>query len=899
MLSKNLLTGLHGLFRKKQTDRELDDEVRDYLESAATEKMRSGMGREEALRAARLEMGSMDGVKERVREVGWENAMESLWQDVRYGIRILRKNPAFTAAAVMTLALGIGANTAIFSMVSWLVLRPLPVKNPNQLTYLALPTQAASPYDKFSYAEFLQIEQSSRKVFSGIVALRFGGSSGDVRSDGLTVDEQTRSAETVFVTGNFFNLLGLQPQLGRLLLPSEGYTPSADPVVVLGYQYWESRFNGDPSMVGKKALINGHPVTIVGVAPQGFDGVTPLLRTQAYLPLGMVGLEGEHANELFTDPKAASAIVIGRLRDGISVRDAEANLAGLSQQFAKDNPRPGAMPGLLVKPLRPPGLISGPNPLPGLTVLFLTLAGLVLLLAGLNVTNLLLVRATLRQHEMAVRFSLGATRGRLVRQMLTESILLALLGAAGGLCVGMAAAYALRSIPIETELPLNMDFRLDWRVFLYTVLVSLIAGAVMGITAALRTSSGRISQAQALHASSRSFSGDRQRLRSALVAVQVGGSLALLIAAGLFVRSLRGAERSDLGFNPHNVLNVTTDPRQIGYTQQQSRDFYLALLNRVRALPRAQSASLAMDLPLGDLVMEVGLQVPGYTAPKDHPPSALCNLTSPDFFRTNQIPLLRGRDFTSADNEKSPTVAVINQAMAERFWPHQDAIGRHFVVSTQPRQTAEVIGVARNIHVELSSPFQPTFYLPAAQRYAPVLSLQVRTTGDPLTIVADIRSIVVDLAPTMPVYGVRTMDRAIHGMSGLFLFEIGAELAGALGLLGLTLAIVGVYGVISYSVSRRTQEIGIRMALGAKPVEILRMICRQSALIIAASVPLGLFASFALAKLLGDFLVGVSPLDPFTYTTVTLLLISIALFAGYLPARRATQVNPMIALRHE
>ena len=900
MTIQDLIAGLRTLIRKQRVEEELDDEVREYLEASTQEKMKAGLTREQALRAARLEMGSLDGVKEAVRDVGWERIVESLWQDLRYAARMLRKNPTFTLAATLTLALGIGANTAIFSMVSWLVLRPLPVSHPDQLAFIAFSSVTENSFVQFSVAEYREIQQATGKVFSETLAMRMGGSLGsEFGNDGLTVDGETHAAQTVFVTGNYFSMLGLRPYLGRLLLPSEGSAPGADPVAVLSYSYWKNRLNGDTSLVGKKVQINGRPITIVGVAPKGFLGLTPLIEMEVYLPLGMVGIDGEQANAPFTDPKAAPAMVVGRLRTGVSTRDAEAALTALGKEFQKDNPRPGAQAALRVKPLRPPAVITGTNPLPTLAALFLTLAALVLLLACLNVANLLLVRATARRHEMAIRSALGAARARLVRQVLTESLLLTLLGIAAGLVVGMAAASVLRSMQTETEtaLLLVLDFRLDWRVFAYIVFVSLVAGLFMGLAAAFRVSGSK--PLEALQENNRILSGGRQGVRTALVALQVGGSLAILIAAGLFVRSLIGAEHADLGFNPHNVLNVTFDPHQIGYTEEQGKNFYRSLLDRVGALPQVEAASVAMAVPLGEFSLEAEVEVPGFVPPKNDRPAAY-NVISRDFFRVNQIPLLGGRDFSKADTERSATVAIVNEEMAQHYWPKREAIGRQFTISWKPKVSVEVIGVVKNARtLDLEDAPRPTFYLQFAQHYAPQLSLQLRTRGDPLTSVADVRAIVRGLAPAMPVYGVRSMDRAIHGINGLFLYEVGAELAGALGLAGLILAVVGVYGVISYNVSSRTQEIGIRMALGARPSQILGLVGRHSLLIVAVSVPLGLLTAGAMGSLLGDFLVGVKPTDPITYVVVTTLLVCVALFAGYLPTRQATRVNPAVALRHD
>lgn len=897
----NLTAGLRNLFRKERAEQELDEELRNFQEAKVEEHIRAGMTRSQAQRTARLEIGSEDVVKERVREVGWESAIESLWQDIRYGARIFRRSPGFTAAAVLTLALGIGANTAIFTVVNWLVLRPLPVQNPAQLVYLQFPTTTNNGYPQFSYPEFQDLQQAGKGVFSEITAFRFGGSAGGQSGeDGLTVNGETKSIQTCFVAGNFFSFLGIQPYLGRLILPGEGLSIGADPVVVLSYRYWRTRFAGDPNVIGKRALINGHPVTIVGIAPRNFYGLTPLLEMQAYLPLGMAYIDGEHAADMFRDRKSPGANVFARLRPGVTREQAQTSLASLAKRLINESPRAGATNELEVRPLRPPGLITGTNPLPALTALFLTLAALVLALAALNVTNLQMVRATIRTHEMAVRSALGARRSRLVRQMLTENLLLGLLGGCGGLGLGLAASHLLPSLPMQTELPLVFDFRLDWRVFGYTLLAALLAGALIGIGSALHAGGGNLSGS--LHQSSRGFGVGRQRLRTWLVVVQVGGSLALLIAAGLFVRSLRRAERADLGFNPQHVLNLTPNPYQLGYTSAQEKNFYHQLLDRVRALPGAKSASLTMSVPFGEVWDGVEIDVPGYKASKEEgSPSPNYNDVSTQFFATLQMKLLSGRDFNDGDTENSAPVVVINQAMADHFWPHQNAIGKSFTLTSwKPKRTVQVVGVVANARlIELSGPIESMIFFPITQHSADVLTLQVRSDGDPLLLAPSIRQIISGMDSTMPVRNVQSMSEAVNSINGLLLFEIAAGIAGGLGLLGLVLAVVGVYGVISFSVSQRTQEIGIRMALGATANEILRMISRQSFLIVAGSIPLGLLAAFAVGKLLADFLVGVSPTDPLTYAAVTALLIAVALIAGYLPARRATRVNPMVALRHE
>lgn len=898
---RNLTLGLRGLFRKSAVNREMEEELRHYADSATDENLKRGLGGAQALRSARVEIGSFDAVKERTLGVGWENFLESIWQDLCYSARMLRKSPGFTCVAVLTLALGIGANAAIFSMASWLIFRPLPVEHPEQLTFFAFATPAANSFDQFSYTEFQQLQQASKAAFSEVAVVQDGGSSGGTESaDGLTLDHRTTSVETNFVSGNFFSMLGLKPYLGRLLLPGEGAAIGADPVVVLSYQYWKTRLGGDPAIVGKQALLNGHPVTIVGIAPKGFYGTAPIIETQAYLPLGMDAVEGESATAMWRDAKSPGANVIGRLKPGVSREAAAASLAALGSQFNKVSPRPGANGKLRVEELRPPGIITGENPLPRLAILFLSLAGLVLLLAALNVANLLLVRATARRQEMAVRSALGAARSRLLRQILTESFLLAVLSAAGGVFVGYLTTLALRSIPTHTALPLVLDFRLDGRAVAYTLFVSLLAGIGIGIASAFRASGDNLSQA--LHESSRSFSGSRQRLRSALVALQIGGSLVLLITAGLFVRSLVSFRNVDLGFDPQHVLNLTVSPYQLGYSESQGKNFYGNLLERVKALPGVKAADLVMNMPLGDSVMNADIAVSGYEVGKNQlPPSADWNTVSPGFFETLGLKIVRGRSISDADNATSPRVAVINQAMAEQFWPRQDALGKYFSLPDwKPKRTVEVIGVVRNARTNsLTSSFRPGFFLPLAQDYRPVMTLQVRSEGAPSTLTPAIRKTVAEIAPAMSISDVHTMIEGMQGMNGLFFPKAGATLAAALGAVGLILALVGIYGMISYSVSQRTQEIGIRMALGAQTAQVLRMICRQSFLIVAVSVPIGLLFAFALAKLLNDFLFGIKPTDPITYITVTLALIAVSLLAGYLPARRAAKVNPMTALRHE
>ncbi len=826
--------------------------------------------------------------------------MKTLLQDVRYTLRQLRKSPGFFSVVVLTLGLGIGANTAIFSMVDWLVLRSLPIKDPAQMHFLAFSQPGTNSELQFSYPEFAEIQKQTTDIFSGMTPFIFGGLAGAQNSQsGLTADGATKPVQTAYVGSDFFSLLGIAPAVGRFILSTEGKAAGADPVVVLGYNYWQTRFNGDPAIVGKAASINGYPVTIVGIAPKGFRGPTPILEVQAYLPLSMFVVERGVAANFLADSKARSMMVFVRVRPRADLRQVRSEMAVVGERLLKQYPREHGIAGLSAPQLRPPGIVSGTNPFPKLAALFLILAALVLVLACVNVANLFLVRAASRQRELAVRAALGAGNGRLVRQLLTESLVVAALGCGVGSLLGLGTTRLFDSISIQTELPIVFDFELNWHVFVYALAIAATTAAFVVVGPAVRVWHGNVRQV--LHEGGRTSTGGRQRLRDALVAVQVGGSLTLLIVAGLFVRSLRGVQNSDLGFDPHAVLNLTLDPNEIGYTEAQGRAFYRAVLERTRALPGVQSASLASVVPLSDSVQGSDFTIPGYlTSPNQDAPHAELDAVSPDYFTTMRIAVNRGRDFSDADNENSLHVAVINQAMADRYWPGQEVLGKSFALSSDPKHPETIVGVVKNSRMnQLYGSFEPIFYLPVAQNYASTETLQIRSERSAQEMVPDVRTIAQSLAPAIPVYGVRTMTEALHGGNGLLFFEIGASLAAALGLLGLVLAIVGVYGVMSYAVGQRTQEIGVRIALGAQKNDILRMIGRQGALIVGSGLTVGFLAGVAVGRLVSDFLVGITPSDPITYVGVSVLLAAVASVATYLPTRRATKVDPMVALRYE
>jgi putative ABC transport system permease protein len=819
--------------------------------------------------------------------------MQSLLQDLRYGLRMLAKNPGFTIVAVLTLALGIGANTAIFSVVNALFLRGLPVENADQLVALAFQQAKKDLPPLFSYPDLKDVgEQASGNM--EVFAYRFG-------MDGLSDGGHADRLITNYVTGNYFTALGIKPALGRLILPSEGAMPGSDPVLVLGYSYWQSRFGGSPGVIGKQVHMNGHALTIVGVAPKAFHSLLNEVDIQAFLPLNMQSIEFEFPLD---DRTSRGIFALARLKSGVKLAQAQAALDVIAHRLSEQYPKTDAQASIRAYPQKEVALV--PMPQAGayekqliVMGLFLSLAALVLLLACFNVANILLARATAREHEMTVRAALGAPRHRLIRQLLTESFLLALLGCGAGIFVGVWGSYLLGSIHIAVGLPVTLNFTFDWSVFAYAIAAAALAGMVVGIAPAFRAA--RADPGQALHEAGRTSTARRYRLRHALVMAQVAGSIVLLTVAGLFTRSLGKAQQMDLGFNPQHLANFSIDPHEIGYDYAQAMEFFKTLLERVRALPGVQSATLAFTYPSNGVRLDAAtVYVEGHLPPKGQPaPTVWTNIVTPDYFKTLGIPIIEGRALAETDTNKSRHVAVINQAMAKEFWPNEDPVGKQFRAFTESGPPVEVVGIARDCkYQDLFAKSTPYLYMPLTQDFISMQTLQVRSRLPPATLYREVEQQIHSLAPDLPVADVQTMTEALNG-GGLYAFRLGAYLAAALGLLGLILAAVGVYGVISYSTSQRTREIGVRMALGARPRDIWKAVIGRGLGVVGVGMAFGLIGALALTRAVGSFLYGVSAHDPLTYLSVTVLIAAVALLACYIPARRATRVDPMVALRYE
>ena len=823
--------------------------------------------------------------------------MKGFLQDLRHALRLLVKSPGFTLVAVLTLALGTGANTTVFSLINGILLRPMPVAHPEQIVVLAARQEGSPGFQSFSYPDYQDI-RSQTDAFSDILAYR-------VSLVGLSVDGKGEHCVVSRVTGNYFTTLGIQPALGRFILPSEGQTPGADPIFVLGYAYWQKRFGGDKSVIGKQVDIDGHPVTIVGVAPKGFAGMYSFLNMDGYLPLSAVaGSRGSTpVEETWTHREERSLELRGRLKPGVKLKQAEASLQVVALRLAEQHPetdkgmRLNLFPERLARPAPDPD-----ETVPKISLAFTALAMLVLLVACFNIANILLVRATARQREMAIRSAIGAGWGRLLRQGITESLLLALAGGMGGLLFGWWASRFLSTLPLGTDLPIEFNFQPDVRVYLFTAILVVVTAALVGIIPAFHLTKTDLNHV--LREGGRGSSEGRQRhfLRSSLVMAQLAGSLLLLVVAGLFVRSLAKAEKLYLGFDPDHILNVALDIQEIGYQEPRGREFFRAAGERIRALPGVESVAQAFSVPMGLISSQDGI-IPDDQPlePGQVPPTVFDNYVTPGYFETLRIPIKRGRTFNDSDNESAPKVAVINETLAKKFWPNQDAVGRRFKSKDNEQKWAdiEVIGIVQDSKYKgiVEDPM-PFLYRPLAQDYVPLRNIQVRTSVPPESLALQIAATIHELAPGLAVT-VKTMEQDLQGINGYLFYRLGAQLSGAMGLLGLTLAVVGVYSVVSYAAAQRTHEIGIRMTLGAESRDVLKMVLTRSLMMIVAGVALGTILSFVGARALGSFLVGVSPSDPVTFGVVMVLLLSVALLACLIPAYRATRVDPLVALRYE
>jgi macrolide transport system ATP-binding/permease protein len=890
-----MLRRIRRLFQKSRSEKELDQELRFHLDRQIADYVAAGISPEEARRRAKLEFGGLDRVKDEVRDTRFGNFIETLFQDLSYGMRMLKKSPSLTAIIVITFVLGIGVNTAIFSVLNGWLFRPLPVQAPEQIDVLAFSQQHDG--SNFSYADLLDFRNQS-DAFSDLFAYGLSVA-------GLSANGRPREFAYSSVTGNYFSALGVRPAVGRFFLPGEGETRGSPLLVVLGNSYWQKNFSSDTGAVGKQVLVNGQPATIIGVTPKDFHGTFFAFDMDGYLTLNAMAMDKE-SSQFWTDRRDRRLIVLGRLKPNLSTSQAAISSDIAAQRLAAQYPSTNKDVTIRVIPerlARPAVFVS--SFVPVIAGLFFILAGLVLLLACMNVANILLARSAARRREMAIRSALGAGRGRLMRQMLTESLLLSLLGGTVGVLFGKwsisASGSALHSVTTTTNFAYKMDCSLDWRVFSYTLAAAILTGVLVGLLSALRASPADVNEV--LQGSGRDGSSSRSgsRIRSALVVVQVAGSLILLIVAGLFVRSLRHTEQMYLGFEPDHVLNVMLDPHQIGDDEIRAKAFYRELEDRARTMSGVQSVSLSFAVPLG-IPGHVGfISAEGHPVRAgQQPPETSFNSVDPAYFATMRIPILRGRTFTESDNDTAPQVAIVNQTMAKKLWPNDNPVGKRFRWTGESGPYVEVVGVAQDGQYFFLSPdSRPYFYLPLAQNFSSRLSLQIRSSSPPESLILAVQEQVRALSPDLPIIDLSTMQQTVRGLGGLFVFRLAASLAAALGFLGLSLAVVGVYGIVSFGMIQRTRELGIRVALGASRKDILKLALGSGFPLISAGVILGVVSAWTSTHAMRKLLIGVTGSDPATYAAAVAAISAVALLACWIPARRATKMDPLIALRYE
>jgi len=817
--------------------------------------------------------------------------------DLRYAVRYLWTHKSFTVTAVLTLAIGLGANTALYGLLN-AALRPLPVPDPQQIVCLAAETKDDNTGGfqySFSIEQMKDIQQA--EPFSSVFGqlLRIGG---------LSVDGRASQFWFAAVSNNYFSSLGVTAAQGTLF--SE---PSGSPVhVVLGHTFWVKRFGADPAVVGKVVRVDGSPALVTGVVAKSFQGTLMGIELDGYVTLDDYGVLAPDVQRwLYHNRKARAVQLFARLKPGVTVSKAQASVDVLMTALALQHPDTDAGIGARVIPeplARPLPMRAVTAAIPFVQVFGLAIAGLVLLLACTNVANLLLVRATAREREMAVRAALGASRARLVRLMVTEGVVLSSLGALVGYVVGQWVTWAyIARLDVGADLPLRFDTTFDMKVFLFSLVAALGTGVAVGLWPAWRAS--RADARAALHDGGKGHSdgSHRQRLRRVLVVAQISGALALLGVAGLFIRTLASAQNVNLGFDAKHLITVRLDPRQIGYNEERTIEFYSELQRRVAAWPDVASVAMAFTTPMSYLIGGGSIYIEGRpTDASAQPPASFMNHVGHNYFEVMGIPIVRGRAFTEDDEREHSLTrrfAIVNESMAARYWPGQDPIGRRFRAFNPTDPILEVVGIARDSkYVLVFEQPRPYIYLPLVRDIS-LRTLHVRAFGDPAALAPRLEREIKDLAPDLPLADLRTMDQSLAGIFGYLIFRIGALQSTGMGLLGLALALVGVYGVVSFGASLRTREIGIRVALGAEPRDVLRLILGQGLQLVAFGLLVGLAASVAMGRMLSRFLPLVDATDWVMFALVSAQLAALALTACYLPARRATRVPVMSALRHE
>ncbi len=816
--------------------------------------------------------------------------MDTFVADLRYAMRRLSQRPGFAAIALLTMALGIGANSAIFSIVNAVLLRPLPVESPERLVEIYSQEEDDNVPLTQAYPDYLDI-RARDDLFSGVTAYT---------ADFFSVNMGTRS-EVMFgesVTGDYFDVLGVPAAIGRVFIPGEDDAIGAPPVAVISHGLWKRRFASDPRVLGQTLRVRGRPFEIVGVLPPEFKGLLMGFSAELWLPL-TANASFAAGGEQLTDRDSRYLLVKGRLRPGVTVEQAQAGLDVLAGQLAEAYPESNVgrrFPAIPTNDVRLHPMID--RALVPVAALLMTVVGLLLLIVCTNLANLLLARALARRKEIAIRLAMGAGRWRLVRQLLTESLLLGLAGGALGLAVAWWVAKLLVSFQPPVLFKLSLDIGIDGRVLAFTFLVSLVAAMFFGLAPALQATRPQLVPALKDELDTVAQRFRRFGLRGSLVVVQVAVSLVLLIGAGLFLRSLIGAQAIDPGFERERAAIVMLAPELAGYDEARAENLLFDLRDRARTIPGVETVSLASHLPLGVALNTTALYVEGAETEPDDAPSIDITVVSSGHFATMDIPLLRGRDFSDRDDDSATPVVIVSEAAARRFWPGENPVGKRLRLGAADHELREIIAVARDTKVRtLGEEPRPYLYMPFTQNYRPIMSLVVRTSGDPQGILPVLLRESLLLDESLPIMESKTMEEHLGIM--LFAPRMGGILLGVFGGLAVLLATIGLYGVVSYAAAQRTREVGIRVALGARPSDVIRLVTGQGMVLVGVGATVGLALGFAAAQPLGSFLYGVNVSDPTTFIGVTLLLVGVAFLATLVPALRAARLDAMVALRRE
>jgi len=819
----------------------------------------------------------------------------TLWQDVRYGARMLAASPGFAIVAVISLAIGIGANCAIFSFADALLFRPLPVARPGEV----LTVGSTSSFEALnasslvaSYRDYVDIRDRN-KSFDGLAAFTF-----------LTAGFTTEASATpklklgTLVSGNMMTLMGVEPVLGRSFRPDEDVVPGRDAVAVLGHTMWEQEFASDPHVLGRTIRIGGVPFTVIGVAPESFTGMNPMVRSDFFVPLMM-------SPRLISDPKTASLeardvrnlTVKGRLKPGVSQAEALSELAAISSDLERAYPDTNRHRQYVVK-TELQSRISQDPPDAMLIAMLSTLAIGVLLVACGNVAGLLASRAPVRAREMALRLAIGAGRGRLVRQLVTESLLVSLIGGVLGLGIGYAGMTLFRQIEIPTDLPIVLAFRMDRRALLFSVAVAIASAVLFGLIPAVQAS--RTDLTAIMKAGDAVAPGRRRRWgRAVLAAGQVAVSVVLLVVAMFMYRGFRQQLTGGPGYRTDHLLMMTFDTSLVRYSETQAQQFFQQIAERARTVPGIRTITMTTGIPMSnDSVRTVNVAPEGFQFPKGKEyASTLASMVDEHYFDTMGIPLVSGRNFTRRDDENGSRVAIVNQHFAQHYWPNTDVLGKRFRLE---KNWIEIIGVAKTSkYIFIAEPPTDFVYIPYRQHPSTTMTLVAQSSGDPADLAAPLREVARGLDANMPAIGVRTME-ALYRMRAISIFNVLVTTVGAMGLMGLALSIVGLYGLVAYAASRRTREIGIRMAIGATAPTVLRMVLRQGVALAVAGLVVGLGAAVGAGQLLSAaFPSGDDQRDILSLVLVAPVVLAVTILATYIPARRASRVNPTDALRYE